>query len=87
MYVMKWWNLGGLITSVIYTKWPSALAYNEMNIEMMKWIVKLFSDQWNDETLEGLSKSVKHTKWPSEFTYDEMNIHVKRVSNYEDKMC
>ena len=43
----------------------------------MKWTMKWWNEQWNDETLEGLSKSVKHTKWPSALAYDEMNIHVK----------
>ena len=36
MYVMKWWTLGGWSTSVRYTKWPSALAYDEINYEMKK---------------------------------------------------
>ena len=45
---------------------------------MMKWTMKGWNEQWNDETLEGLSNSVKHTKWSSAFTYDEMNIHVQR---------
>ena len=27
---MKWWTLGGSSTSVRYTKWTSALAYDEM---------------------------------------------------------
>ena len=37
MYVMRWWTLTGLNMSVKYTKWPSALAYDEMNYEMVKW--------------------------------------------------
>ena len=37
MYVMKWGTLGGLSTSVRYTKWPSTLAYDEMNYEIKKW--------------------------------------------------
>ena len=62
-----WWNnvtLKGLSKSVKHTKWPSALAYVEMNNEMMKLTKKWWNEQWNDETLEGLSKSVKHTKCP-----------------------
>ena len=51
------------------------------------WRNEQWNEQWSDETLERLSKSVKHTKWPSALAYDEINIHVKRVSNYEDKMC
>ena len=69
-----------------HTKWPSALTYDEINNEMMKWTMKLWNEQWNDETLKGLSKSVKQTKWPSALAYDEMNIHVKGMSNYEEKM-
>ena len=61
-----------------HTKWPSALAYDEMKNGMMKWKMEWWNEQWNDETLEGLSKSVKTTKWPSELAYDEMNIYVKR---------
>ena len=75
------WNgkiLEGLTKSVKHTKWPSALAYCEMNNEIMKWTNKWWNQQWNNETLEGLSKSVKHTKWPSALAYGEMNIHVKR---------
>ena len=53
--------------SVRYTKCPIALAYDEMNNEMIKLTVK-----W----LEGLRKDVKHTKCPSALAYDEMNIHV-----------
>ena len=71
-----WWideTLEGLSTSVRYTKWPSALAYDEMNNAMMKW----WNEQWTDETLEGLSKSVKYTKWPSVLAYDEMNYYIK----------
>ena len=49
-----------------------------MNIERIKWTMKWWNEQWNDETLEGLSKSMKHTKWPSALAYDEMNIHVKK---------
>ena len=70
-------TLKGLSKSVKHIKWPSALAYDEMNNEMMKWTKKWWNEQWNDETLEGLSKSVKHTKWPSALAYEEMNIHVK----------
>ena len=65
MYVMKWCN-------------PSALAHDEMNNEIMKWTMKRWIEQWNDETLEGLGNNVKHTKCPSAWAYDEMNIHVKR---------
>ena len=36
MYVMNDETLEGLSTSLRYTKWPSALAYDEMNNEMMK---------------------------------------------------
>ena len=53
-----WWNdvtLKGLSKSVKHTKGPSALAYDEMNNEMMKWTKKWWNEQWNDETLEGLS--------------------------------
>ena len=74
------WNyetLEGLSTSVKHTKWPSALAYDEMNNEMMQWTMKWWNEQWSDEPLEGLSKSVKYTKWPSVLAYDKMNIHVK----------
>ena len=42
-WTMKWWNeqwndetLEGLSKSVKHTKWPSALAYDEMNIHV-KW--------------------------------------------------
>ena len=87
-----WWidvTLKGLSKSVKHTKWPSVVAYNEMNYEMMKWTKKWRNEKWNDKTLEGLSKSVKYTKWPNALAYDEMNIHVKKggVSNYEKKMC
>ena len=58
MYVMKWCN-------------PSALAHDEMNNEIMKWTMKRWIEQWNDETLEGLSTSVRYTKWPSALAYDE----------------
>ena len=41
--IMKWWNeqrndeiLDGLSKSVKLTKWPSELAYDEMNIHV-KW--------------------------------------------------
>ena len=33
-----------------------------MNNEMVKWTMKWWNEQWNDETLEGLRKSVRHTK-------------------------
>ena len=46
-YIGIWWNeqwndetLEWLSTSVKYIKWPSALAYDEMNNEMMKWTMK-----------------------------------------------
>ena len=42
-WTKKWWNeqwndetLEGLSKSVKHTKWPSALAYDEMNNEMIK---------------------------------------------------
>ena len=45
---MKWWNeqwngeaLEGLSMSVKHTKWPSALAYDEMNNEMNNEMMKL----------------------------------------------
>ena len=44
-----------------------------MNDEMMKWTMKWWNEQQNDESLEGLSKRVKHTKWTSALAYDEMN--------------
>ena len=44
---------------------------------MMKWTMKWWNEQLNDETVEGLSKSVKHTKWSSPLAYDEVSIHVK----------
>ena len=34
MYAMKWWNPEELSKSVKHTKWPSALAYDEMNIHI-----------------------------------------------------
>ena len=52
--------------------------HDEMRNEMMKWTMKRWNEQWNDETLEVLNRSVKHTKCPSALAYDEMNIHVKR---------
>ena len=61
--------------------------HDEMRNEMMKWTMKRWNEQWNDETLEGLSKSVKHTKWPSALAYYEMNSHIKWVSKYEAQMC
>ena len=91
---MKWWNeqwnnetLGGLSKSVKQIKYSSALAYDKMNNEMMKWTMKWWNEPSNDETLEGLSKSVKLTKWPSALAYDEMNIPIKGISNYENQMC
>ena len=62
-----------LSNGVKHTKWPSALAHDEMNNEIMKWTKKW----WNDETQEGLSNSVKHSKLPSALAYDEMNFQVK----------
>ena len=51
-----WWNeqwydetLEGLSKSVKHTKWPSALAYDEMNNEMIKWTMKRWNEQWNNE--------------------------------------
>ena len=42
-WFMKWWNeqlndetLEGLSKSVKHTKWPSALAYDEMNIHVQR---------------------------------------------------
>ena len=42
-----WWNkqwynenLEHLSKSVKHTKWPSALTYDEMNNEMIKWTMK-----------------------------------------------
>ena len=75
-----WWNdvnLKGLSKSMKHTKWTNALAYDEMNNEVIKWIKKWWNETWNDETIGGLSRSVKHTKWSSSLSYDEMNIHVK----------
>ena len=53
-----WWNepwndetLDGLSKSVKHTEWPSALAHDEMNNEMMKWTKKWWNEQLNDETL------------------------------------
>ena len=50
-WTKKWWNeqwndetLEGLSKSVKYTKWLSALAYDEMNNEMTKWTKKW----WNE---------------------------------------
>ena len=40
MYLMKCCNLEGLSKSVKHTKWPSALAYDQMNINV-KWNEKL----------------------------------------------
>ena len=37
-----WWNdvnLEGLSKSVEHTKWPSALAYDEMNINVEGWVI------------------------------------------------
>ena len=69
-----WWNnvtLKGFSKSVKDNKWTSALAYDEINNEMMKYNKKnWWIEQWNDETLEGLTKSVKHTKSPSAFIYN-----------------
>ena len=53
------WNdetLEWLSKCVKNTKWPSALAYDEMNNEIMKWTKKWLNEQWNDETLEGLKR-------------------------------
>ena len=43
MYVMEWWyekwndeTLEGLSKSVKHTKWPSALAYDEINIHVIR---------------------------------------------------
>ena len=49
-----YWNdetLEGLIKSVKHTQWPSALAHDEMNNEMMKWTMKWCNEPWNDGTL------------------------------------
>ena len=85
MYIMKWWNeqwndetLEGLSNSVNHPKWTNALAYDEINNEMIKWTKKWWNEQWKYETLKGLCKKVKHPKWPSALAYDEMYIHVKR---------
>ena len=45
---------------------------------MMKWTMKWWNEQRNDETLKELSKSLKNKKLPSALAYDEINIHVKR---------
>ena len=37
-----WWidvNLEGLSKSVKHTKWPSALAYDETNINVKGWVI------------------------------------------------
>ena len=41
------WNdetLERLGKSVKHTKWPSALAYDEMNIHVMRWVIMLTYD-------------------------------------------
>ena len=54
-WTKKWWNeqrndetLEGLCKSVKHTKWPSALAYDEINNEMMKWTMKWWNQQRNN---------------------------------------
>ena len=40
MYVMKWCKTQkGLSKSVKRNKWPSALAYDEMNIHVKGWVI------------------------------------------------
>ena len=48
---MKWNDetLEGLSKSVKHTKLLSALAYAEINNEMMKWTIKWWNEQGNDE--------------------------------------
>ena len=52
----KWWNgqwndetLEGLSKSVKHNKWPSVLAYDEMNNKIMEWTMKWWTEQINDE--------------------------------------
>ena len=45
---------------------------------MMRWTMKWWNEQWNNETLEGLSNGVNHTKLPSVLAFDKMNINVIR---------
>ena len=35
-WTIKWWNPEELSKSVKHTKWPSALAYDEMNIHVKR---------------------------------------------------
>ena len=64
MYVMKWlyeqWNhetLEGLSKSVKHTKWPSALAYDEMNIHVNGWVIMKSNcvkvNEWGDNMIRG----------------------------------
>ena len=55
-----WWNdvtLEGLIKSVKHTKWPSALAYDEMNIHMKGWVIMKSKcvkvNEWGDNMIRG----------------------------------
>ena len=58
--IFMWWNdvtLEGLSKSVKHTKWPSALAYDEMNIYVKGWVIMKSKcvkvNEWGDNMIRG----------------------------------